>query len=148
MCSLNDRARLSWPWLAVVTLLLTACNRQVEVRGTVLRDGKPIPMRGCRITFVNEEKGIFAPADLNASGNYRVCTNEKCGLLPERYGVCVSLPIDYLPPTKSASEPLPEEELEARLGEFIPKKFRDPKTSGLILDLKPGSGPFNVNMTD
>lgn len=121
-----------------------------EVSGQVLRAGKPIEMADCRITFLNPDKGIFAPAKIEPDGKFRVFNYQESGLPPGNYEVVVSFPAGYLPPTdpRDPLKPLPPDELERRLGKFIPKKYRDPKTSGLKLTLTDQDAEFNVDMKD
>jgi hypothetical protein len=122
-----------------------------EVQGQVLRAGQPITMEGCRITFLDPERGIFAPAVIGADGSYRVYSYKESGLRPGTYSVVVSFPAEYLPPTdpKDPLKPLPPVELEKQLGQYIPKKYRDPKTSGLSLTIVDEDiYDFNVDMVE
>lgn len=121
-----------------------------EVQGTVTRAGQPIAMEGCRITFLAPDKGIFAPAKIGPDGKYRVFNHKESGLPPGTYSVVVSFPAEYLPPTdpKDPLKPLPPAELERQLGQYIPKKYRDPKTSELSLTIVDDDVTFDVDMVE
>jgi hypothetical protein len=121
-----------------------------QVQGQVLRSGKPIALPDCRITFLDAERGVVAPATIGPDGKYRVGNATRPGLQAGTYTVVVSFPDECLPPTdpNDPLKPLPPEQLEEQLGRFIPQKYRDPLTSGLMLTITDHDVQFNVDMVE
>lgn len=134
--------------IVVVVLKFLVGDGLYSVSGQVLRAGKPIEMPDCQIVFVNREKGVFVPAKLGPDGKFEVKTAQGVGLPADTYEAYISFPPDYLPPTAGPMTPLPPQELEKRLAVFIPKKYRNPKSSGLTLSLAKDVDDFNVDMIE
>ncbi|MBY0456793.1 MAG: carboxypeptidase-like regulatory domain-containing protein [Gemmataceae bacterium] len=106
------------------------CERPVklaEVKGRVTFQGKP-PGAGVQVLFSNPNGGTDILAPLDADGYYRVGMAEGYGLPPAPYQVAVH------PPPLNPNFPT------------VPKRYRDPKTSGLTLDLTPDGAEFNIDM--
>ena len=136
---------------ALLLVAATGCgDRYYQVQGQVLRSGEPIALPDCRITFLDAERGIVAPATIGPDGKYRVGNATQSGLQAGEYTVVVSFPDECLPPTdpNDPLKPLPIEELEQQLGRFIPRKYRDPATSELSLTIVDRDVTFDVDMDE
>jgi hypothetical protein len=127
-----------------LALLLAGCGQRLaEVRGRVTFQGQPVS-GGATVLFCNNAQGTHIVAKLDKDGNYRVEMAEGYGLPPARYQVSV------LPPPI----PLSAEFIEKHRGQSphlaafpnIPLRYRDPKTSGLKLDLTSKGATFNIDM--
>jgi len=123
--------------VSVLTLVIgsigsiVGCGSQkvklAEVSGRVTFQSKPVG-DGVRVRFWNAEAGTDILAKLDAEGRYRVGMAEGYGLPPAAYQVAV------YPPDLAPNFPT------------VPKKYRDPKTSGLSLDLTPQGAEFDIDM--
>jgi hypothetical protein len=114
--------------LALALCLSLGCGKRLaEVHGRVTFQGQPVS-GGASLLFVNAEAGTYIVAKLDEDGRYRVEMAEGHGLPPGRYAVGVRPP-DLAPNFPS-----------------IPKKYRDPKTSGLELDLTSKGAIFDIDM--
>ena len=102
-------------------------ERLAEVRGVVTFQGKPVP-KEARVAFLNSETGRFIAAELDDNGEYRVGVADGWGLPPGSYQVAVLAP-DWPPE-------FPE----------VPRKYRDPDKSGLVLDLSDDGAEFNIEL--
>jgi hypothetical protein len=149
---LSSSWRLLFGMVALLLVVATGCgDRYYQVQGQVLRSGEPIALPDCRITFLDAERGIVAPAIIGPDGKYRLGPAPELALRPGTYAVVVSFPNECLPPTdpNDPLKALPTEELEQQLGRFIPRKYRDPKTSGLTLTITNRNVlDFNVDMRE
>lgn len=124
-------------------LVLASCSTRGEelgkVRGQVSCDGQPVA-EGLLI-FSNAAKGVHIVAPLRADGSYEVEMAEGHGLPLGVYQVYVSPPLPDLPAVGPiASKPLAKEYAN------IPKRYRDPKTSGLTVTVPRGGTVFDVPM--
>jgi hypothetical protein len=127
-----------------LALLLAGCGQRLaEVRGRVTFQGKPVS-GGAAVLFRNSAQGTHILAKLDQDGNFRVEMAEGYGLPPARYEVAV------LPPPM----PLSAQFIEKHRGQSphlaafpnIPLRYRDPKTSGLGLDLTSKGAVLDIDM--
>lgn len=132
--------------IGVVVLLLAVlpagCRRGEvlgRVYGKVTFQGKPVT-EGV-VLFDNWEKGVHMTAELDGQGAYEVEMAKGFGLPLGQYEVSVNPPLADTPPVGPILTP-------PKFREFpnIPKKYRDPKTSGLVLTVKEGDNPFDIDM--
>lgn len=115
-------------------LLLTACGRPHlgTATGLVLSKGQPVN-RGI-VQFENREDGRSYIAPLDGKGRFQFQVASGYGLPPGVYDVAVLPPttlpsLAYAPPVEYEPESCPE----------IPVQYHDIKTSGLWIDVRPGS---------
>lgn len=122
-------------------------ERLVEIHGKVTHNGQPIPLKGCQIVFVQRDKGVYAATELEAEGNYRVRSYKGVGLEPGTYQVCVTFPLQFDPPISGGTQ-LHGRDLAKYMEGIIPKKYRDPATSELSVDLSSDPVEYNVELGD
>ncbi len=113
------------------TLLSTGCSPQEilgRVEGRVTFEGEPVA--GARILFQNAELGVYIVAPLDDDGKYRVEMAQGYGLPLGEYEVAISPPPEtfVLGPRLDSSQTT-----EADPFPNIPPKYRDPKTSEIVL---------------
>jgi hypothetical protein len=120
-----------------VSVFLGGCgggSEVVPVRGTVTFNGGPPPAAGTVSFSVIQSFGDVsarpAAAPFQADGKYEVqAFPGRLGLAPGRYAVAVEC--SKTPLTISDDGYIPES--------FVPKKFRNPATSGLVIEVPLGS---------
>lgn len=149
-----------WTMLVVGIVLITAAAsvawsflvrevKRYEVSGTVLRQGQAIAMPEFVIVFTNRETKRIGVGVLDEQGRYRVHTYHESGLPAGKYDVVISFPQGYmLSQEQLTSERNVEDVLEEKLAKFVPKKYRDPKTSGLTLTIVDRDVTFDVDMRE
>jgi hypothetical protein len=114
--------------LALVLCPVPGCGKRLaEVHGRVTFRGEPVS-GGASVLFENAEAGTYIVARLDEDGRYRVEMAEGYGLPPGTYAVSMRPP-DLKPDFPS-----------------IPMKYRNPKTSGLTLELTPQGATFDIDM--
>lgn len=103
-----------------------------RVHGRVTHEG--VPVQEGVVSVYSAELGIGASADLAEDGTYTIVEPLRTG----KYTVAV------LPP-----ESPPEDSIPVAAKEYanIPQKYRDPRKSGLLLEISEGDRSFDVNMT-
>jgi len=115
--------------------LLCGCGPGEEPRyalhGTVKFQGQPI--REGRIAFSNAAKGVHLNADVGQDGSYEVTSYRGKGVPTGEYTVAILPSVLDAPPPRD-------------LWPFIPKKYRDPTTSGLKTTVVEGDNLFDVDM--
>ncbi len=118
-------------WLAAAVLLaLVGCGGGTgEVSGIVTLDGKPLP--GGMVAFI-PENGSAKTSPIKADGSYLV-SNVPVG--PARITVVTVPPVSFgnAKPNLLHGEYVP-----------IPKKYGDPRKSGLALDVTRGKQEYNL----
>ena len=101
-----------------------------RVSGIVTLDGQPVA--GARITFLPAKGGRPASGVTDGTGEYRLTTFEKDdGAAPGRYAVTVVL--------KKTTGP-------ARETWIVPKRYADPKTTGLQIEVAPGINRIDFDL--
>jgi hypothetical protein len=129
---------------------------QAQVSGTVTNNGKPVTL-GSLVVFFNSEKGLTLSGALDSLGNYSLtAADPKVGVPAGRWQVSIKPPAapvvemgnspDYMkmmqgggPKSVAASKPATAAD--------IPEKFNDPKTSGLVFEVKPGPNNFSFDLS-
>lgn len=128
---------------------------QAQVSGTVTNNGKPVTL-GSLVVFFNSEKGLTLTGTLDSLGNYSLtAADPKVGVPAGRWEVSVKPPVapvvemsnsdDYKkmmqgggPKSVASSKPATAPD--------IPEKFNNPKTSGLVFEVKPGPNTFSFDL--
>lgn len=107
-----------------------------QVEGNVTFQGKPVGP--AMVYFVGPAGGVSLSTPVNERGEYRVVMAEGEGLPLAEYQVAVGPPfVDII-----TDQPLPTPPDPAD----IPPPYRDPTTSGLKLEVRPGLNRFNIEM--
>lgn len=106
------------------------------VSGKVTLNGQPVP-KGT-ISFINENLAIHGAAILNSDGSYALKSGTTFAIPVGDYrvGISGSSATDAPPPDPMELMANPEKFKE---NDSIPPKYRDPKTSGLLVVVKAGS---------
>jgi len=136
------RLGMQWPAIMLLALLLGGCGPSEplgRVEGRVTFEGEPVA--GACILFQNPEKGVYIMADLNEDGRYLVQMDKGYGLPLGDYEVSLSPP-----PPKQTFGPQGPPPDSADAFPNIPEKYRQPKTSGLKLQVKSGVNRLDVEM--
>ena len=117
------------------------------ISGKVTFHGKPVT--NGQIRFCNFKTGIDVVESLNPEGQFKIVTGVRNGLPEEEYQVAVMPKLDFSRVKSDKNGfPIPStmpSEAE-RNPPNIPRKYRDPMTSGLKMTVKPESNTFNVDM--
>jgi len=132
-------------YLLAIVLVSTLCGcgpEPGEVRGQIA--GKVTfngqPLTEAVILFRQSMQGVNMTAELKPDGGYEIITAKGPGLPLGEYEVCICPPpADHdLGPIRvsAAQRPRPD----------IPKKYRSFETSGLLLTVKEGDNPFDIDM--
>ena len=125
----------------LVCLVLAGCGSR-EVRGTI--SGRvtfqDAPVTAGIVMFSNDQKGVHMSAKLAADGTYRVVTAQGAGLPLGTYRVAVAPPLLDAPTGVFTGPPKYPDAAN------IPPRYRDPKTSGLTLNVHQGDNPFDIRM--
>jgi hypothetical protein len=128
---------------ALTGAVLTGCDRGEflsPVTGVVTLEGEPVPR--ATVIFSNDEKGVHMQAEADKTGRYVVQMANGDGLPLGNYKVSVCPPIQDHPlgPIKA---PPPNVDPYA---DTIPRKYRDSKTSGLMLNVTEQTPAFDIEM--
>jgi hypothetical protein len=102
-----------------------------SVSGKVTQDG--VPLTAGLVLFSNEEKGVGAGAELDTSGTYQIESIET-----GEYQVAVQPP--------PAPPPHEMEQAAVAPRTNIPKKYQDPKTSGLTATVQEGANSAHFGL--
>lgn len=125
--------------VAGLLALTTGCGNSAEfptgrVHGRVTYKGTPV-QEGV-VSLYSTEFGVGASAELDKDGAYAIAEPLRAG----KYAVTI------LPP----AEPPPQEAIPVSTKKTypnLPEKYRDPKKSGLVVDIREGDNAFDVDMT-
>ena len=137
------RSVVLWLWVFAVTLPANVgCGKRsswtetaTEVSGTVTYQGKQFS--GGMVVFDSRAAGAGGSADIGPTGEYKTSFAVK----PGKYEVIVRgpPPPPPVPDPNWVSKPTPSKP--------IPKKYLDPRTSGLQVELKTGEkNSFNIDL--
>ena len=129
--------------LLVFVLLLSGCSPAEpigRVEGRVTFQGEPVA--GACILFQNTTKGVYIMADLDQDGRYLVQMDKGYGLPHGDYEISLSPP----PPKQTFGPEAPPPTDNAFPN--IPPRYRQPKTSGITLQVKDGVNRLDVEMKD
>jgi hypothetical protein len=113
----------------------------VDVSGTVTYNGKPLNDEGCHITFLGSELHD-ASAPISPSGEYKV-TGVAVG--PNKVAVYYRNPEAAKPVEPSQKGP-PKAPKSTSPLRSLPKKYADPKTSDLRVDVATGT-VYDIKLT-
>lgn len=145
--AVSTRPGSSWVMTSVV--VLAGCGGglgPVPVAGTVTLDGEPVA--GAKVTFIPAGPGIPATGTTDATGRYELRIGSgRTGVPLGRYGVTVSkLKVSTITEgearrvTAAASAEVVETESTSNglvqvIEHVIPRRYADPATSGLEVDV-------------
>lgn len=110
-----------------------------RLQGRVTYEG--VPVRVGTVCVYAPELGVGGSADLGEDGGYAIPEP----LRPGRYSVAILPPSE--PPTEEDTAASPGKVSPGRDYGIPPAKYRDPKRSGLVVDIEPGDNTFDVDMT-
>lgn len=143
MSSTASDRRLAALLAGLLALLgpLAGCQRREElghVTGKVTFKGQPVTPGN--VIFANKEKGVYMTAPLDAQGAFEVIMAQGAGLPLGNYALGVSPPpMDH--PLGPIAEPP-----EADKRKDIPRRYRDPATSGLAHEVKSGENVIELDL--
>lgn len=140
-----QRRYVSRGWLICFAVLPLVCGcghdgpEIVPVKGTITFGGGPWPETGevrlLPLTAAEGEPLIPTSVTLEKDGTFTAESTVGAGLVPGSYRIAVEC--WKLPPDESRAE--------SPFGvSHVPKKYRDPATSGLHFEVKSGAGPVDV----
>lgn len=133
----KNRWWLGWAAiLAPALLAATGCGPTGEygtVRGQVTCNGQTVS-EGL-VVFFEPESRVYQAARIQPDGSFVAKMSDGPGLLVGEYQVAVMPPVIEGPGSKAFGP------IALRDYREIPKKYRDPKTSGLTLAVTEGSNP-------
>src|SRR5205814_1188693 len=114
----------------------------IPVKGMVKYQGKPVPKLS--VAFI-PEKGMLASGTTDAEGKFTLMTNKPGdGAMVGTYKVAISFVSDEIPEMQGLSDAAPKPSTSP-----IPKKYADPKTSGLTRAVvKNDQNDFTFDLTD
>jgi len=122
----------------------------------VTNDGKPVTLDS-RVIFFNKDKGLTLIGVLDSLGTYSLVAGDpKLGVPAGRYEVSLAPPAppiiemnqsspDYQKMMSAGGAPAPPS--GASKAPDIPGKFLDPKTSGLVFEVKEGPNTYNFDLS-
>jgi hypothetical protein len=123
--------------LLIGTCVLIGCMRSphlVQVQGTVLVDGEPVP--GVQLIFHPQGDGGGVPASgiTNEKGQFSLMSGLESGIRPGHYRVTATWPDPSVEPTEQQKmlghvEPGPD---------LLNEKFSTPRDSQLTVEIEPG----------
>ena len=109
-----------------------------EVTGSLTYQGKPVA--GAIVIFRNEAKGVHMTTTVDDAGEFRVSMAKGYGLPLGEYQVFVSAPVQDAPIGPAVAPPLAYDLSQ------IPKKYRSPETSGVLLTVNEGENRLEIAM--
>ena len=125
---------------------------QSQVSGTVTNDGKPLALN-TQVVFFNDVKGLTLTGTLDSLGKYSLtAADPKVGVPSGRYEVCIKPPvvpvIQVDPSSADYAKMMQEGNTAAPAATVvdIPEKFTDPKTSGLVFEVKEGVNTYDFDL--
>lgn len=127
--------------LLLLGIALAGCSRPEvlgPVSGKVTFQGAPVS-KGM-IVFSNLEKGVTIQAKLDEDGSYEVEMAKGAGLPLGTYQVCIVPPI----PEVTTSWPMAPPKLPSYAN--IPERYRDARTSELVVEVTGNGVVFDVAM--
>lgn len=129
---------------------------QSQVSGSVTNGGKPVTL-GSLVVFSNAEKGLTLTGTLDSLGNFSLtAADPKVGVPAGRYTVAIKPPVEPVMEVNQSSEdykkmmqsggPKAVTQSKPPTASDIPAKFNDPKTSGLVFEVKAGPNTFDIDL--
>lgn len=134
--------------VGIVLLLFAGCSpksgpRIAPVSGTVTYNGKPLP--GAYVGFTPENPGdLQAQGSTDANGRYRLTTfSNYDGAIVGKHVVNIRAEEPPDDPTKAADD------ITLKRGKLLtPRKYQDPRTSGLSAEVLDQKNVFDFHLTD
>jgi hypothetical protein len=129
-------------WIGACSALVLCCvlggcgGQGSKVTGTVTLDNAPLTTG--TVAFYPNQPGPTAYGQIDGSGRYSLNTGTDAGLAPGTYTVTVDA-TELIPPTPQNPEPLPKL--------LTPERYRDKATSGIVVEVKPGSNDIPIELT-
>lgn len=141
-------------WTLVVVHLcgLMGCGKAAvptgRVSGKVTYKGQPVSLG--TVAFRNDEKGAVAAAKLDSSGVYQLRFGGDFNVPSGDYFVVVTPPDVELPIASDIAKDPSKAQTPIVQPEFpnIPRKYRNPLSSGLKFQVKPGENTFDIDLKD
>ena len=130
---------------------------QSQVSGTVTNNGTPVTLDS-RVIFFNSGIGLTLTGTLDSLGKYSLtAADPKVGVPAGRYEVSLMPPVapvvevnqsseDYKKMMQGGGEKSLTESKPATAAD-IPEKFNNPKTSGLVFEVKAGANTFDMDLS-
>lgn len=126
----------------ILAVYTSGCSQEEKlgaVSGKVTFQGQPV--KAGAVVFTNKDKGVFMTAKIDEQGQFKVVMAKGAGLPPGEYQVSVSPPVPDVPMGAGPMLPaIPE-------CPFVPRRYRDYKTSGLTLTVPEEGTTLNIDMT-
>ncbi len=128
---------------------------QSQVSGKVTNDGKPVTVNS-QVIFFNKDKGLTLVGTLDSLGNYSLVAGDpKLGVPAGRYEVAIAPPVAPIVEASQASAEYQKMMMsggaadppKAAASADIPEKFLDPKTSGLVFEVKEGPNTYDFDLS-
>lgn len=144
-------ALIAFVCVVLLTALLSGCRPSGPaywpISGKVTFQGTPVAIG--QIHICNAKAGIDIIESLDANGQYTIVTGRKQGLPEGEYQVAIIPKLDFSrmkcePNGRPIPSTMPSE--AERNPPNIPRKYRDPATSGLTLTVKSGANLFDIDM--
>ena len=127
---------------AILAVCVPGCRQKEKlgaVSGKVTFQGQPVGAGA--VVFTNKSKGVFMTAKIDEQGQFKVVMAKGAGLPPGEYQISVSPPV---PDIGVGAGPMPGPVPECP---FVPRRYRDYKTSGLTLTVPEEGTTLNIDMT-
>lgn len=149
---MNQTKQVFMSGLILTVMCLTGCGggsnlpkgETGTVTGKVTFNGKPVP-EGTSIVFLHKDKGITASSPIAADGSYALRMRRENAILAGNYQIGITPPTVELTPAEAeavnSGKTLPEKEWPE-----IPKKYRNPESSGVLFTVKAGENTFDLDM--
>lgn len=149
---MNQQKQVFMSGLILAILSLTGCGgvstlpegETGTVTGKVTFNGKSVP-EGTAIVFLHKDKGIAASSAIAADGTYALRMRREAPVLVGDYQIGITPPTVELTPAEAEAvnmgKTIPEKEWPE-----IPKKYRNPETSGVTFNVKAGENTFDLDM--
>lgn len=149
---MNQPKQVFMSGLVLATMCLVGCGGGSTlpegdtgiVTGKVTFNGKAVP-EGTAIVFLHKDKGITASSAIAADGSYALRMRRKDEILTGDYQIGITPPTVELTAAEeeavNSGKELPEKEWPE-----IPKKYRNPETSGVTFTVKSGENTFDLDM--
>jgi hypothetical protein len=109
------------------------------VTGQVTFEGKPV--QAGQVSFVSDKEGRLFTSNIQ-SGGYKLVSQFGNGIPVGTYNVRVTPPAAE----PASLAPAADEKPKVEDAQDIPKKYRDPATSGLTAEVKAGPNTLNFDM--
>lgn len=140
----------AWGWALLVGFGLAGCGQKsdlVLVSGVVTLDGRPVENAAVLFMRTFEDKGLPASGVTDAQGRFTLETHPHgLGALPGLYQVTVTCKkvSGIVASADDLSGQVPPGGVKEEW--ITPRKYADPQTSGLEVNVEPGMPPVELNL--